>query len=261
MRLQPQPAEVTECRRLTPDCYSVWLRAPAIARQTGAGQFVQIQISDSLIPFLRRPMSIAQCRDAKIRIVFRRVGAGTERLAQSQRGEYWNLLGPLGRPVSLPEKRVLVLVGGGIGCAPLLLLAEQFIARKKTNRQRLKCLLGARTSRDLLLKKEFRQLGCDLRWATDDGSYRSGIKGPVTELLKKVLAEEPAVTVIACGPRPMLKAVQQICGEVEAYALWEERLGCGTGICYCCAVERADGRGYFRFCQEGPMLNLKAVRL
>jgi dihydroorotate dehydrogenase electron transfer subunit len=279
-------AHVVRREQLAPDVFSYWLDTPVIARRIRPGQFVQAlrgsansevrsanvrrssfvvrrssePLAVSRWPLLRRPLSIAEQKQGQIRLVFRVVGAGTRLLAETHEGDEWDLLGPLGKPAPVFRKRPLVLVGGGIGIAPLLFLAERTAPENP-----LTILLGARTRAELILQAEFRRLPhAELQWATDDGSL--GHKGTVTDLLGEefvhrssfiVLRSSPVV--VACGPRAMLRRVKEMTGSVEAYAFWEERMGCGTGICYGCAVKSSSSDSYIRFCQEGPVLNLKDV--
>jgi len=274
--MKPFCAPIVERQRLAPDIYSVWLRAPGIARRARPGQFVQVRINDSFEPFLRRPISIAQRRKDCIRLVFRVVGRGTALLAgmgtrcgivSPKKGDAWDIIGPLGRPAPLPRGRSVLLVGGGMGIAPLLFLAEEIAGANE-----LMCLLGAKTKRELILWGDFARVNSALGFATENGSFRMGVKGLVTDLLDRQLSElrnpkskiqnpKSWAIVFACGPRAMLQRVQELCTHVEAYAFWEERMGCGTGICYGCAVRSTTGDKYIRFCQEGPVLNLKEIEL
>jgi dihydroorotate dehydrogenase electron transfer subunit len=257
---KPQVARATVAGRqqLAEGVFSYWLECPGIASSVKPGQFVMVRVNDTFEPFLSRPLSVAQQQAGRIRLVFRVVGRGTAVLAQSKIGDTWNLLGPLGREIPRLQDRDIVLVGGGVGIAPLLFLAE-----KAASRNRTVILLGARDKPDLILRREFRRLPAVLSFATEDGSL--GKKGLVTDLLGVVRTALPSKTlVIACGPRPMLRRVKEIAQSpprIEAYGFWEERMGCGTGICYGCAVRSARGGNYIRFCQEGPALDLSEVEI
>lgn len=269
-------APVLRRQQLADDIFSFWLKAPPIASSIEPGQFVQVRIipgtqslspligdkscvpgiiqpKPAYVPFLSRPFSIAQQRRDLIRIVLRVVGVGTELLAMSQRGDEWNLLGPLGKAVPVMRHRQVIVVGGGMGIAPLLFLAER-TARKN----QLVVLLGAKSKDELILRAEFAKLPVRLELATEDGSL--GFKGMVTERLARVVATAAKDTVIfACGPWTMLKRVKELGRGLQVYGFWEERMGCGTGICYCCAVRSARGGKYIRFCKEGPVLDLATV--
>jgi dihydroorotate dehydrogenase electron transfer subunit len=250
-------ARVVKRKLLAPDVVSVWLRVPEIARVIQPGQFVQVKASSSDEPFLRRPFSVAQQRRDGIRVIFRVVGQGTALLAAARPGDEWNILGPLGRPAPLVRNRNVIIIGGGIGIAPLLFLAERLCRQNRVH-----VLLGAQNRQELILLPEFRRLGVKLSLATDDGSL--GNEGFVTDTLQSVicgLRSAIAPVVFACGPRPMLRKARKLTQGLESYAFWEERMGCGTGICYGCAVKRADGQGYLRFCQEGPVLKMSDIEI
>jgi dihydroorotate dehydrogenase electron transfer subunit len=249
---RPMDATFVASKKLAPDIISVWLEAESIAARIQPGQFVQVRVGPGDEPFLRRPFSVAQQQGNRIRIIFRTIGRGTATLGLARPGDKWSLIGPLGKPAPQFNNRDIVLVGGGIGIAPLLFLAERI---HRNNRVRV--LLGARNRQELILRPEFRKIGAKLSLSTDDGSL--GAKGLVTDALQSVICSlQSAISpvVFACGPRPMLRRVKELTKGLESYAFWEERMGCGTGICYGCAVKRATGEGYFRFCQEGPVLRM-----
>ncbi|MBM3313636.1 dihydroorotate dehydrogenase electron transfer subunit, partial [candidate division WOR-3 bacterium] len=168
--------------------------------------------------------------------------------------------GPLGRPAPHPHGQGVLICGGGVGAAPLLMLARTLAP---TNRLRI--LLGARTKSELLLVKEFRALKAKVAVATDDGS--AGYNGTVTELAAyEVSGRQPTadsrqqLVAFACGPRPMLADLVSRLDPIPVWGFIEERMGCGTGICYCCALPRRDG-GVARFCEDGPVVRLDGVVL
>jgi len=179
-------------------------------------------------------------------------------LARFRNGDVIDLLGPLGRPAPLLANLDILVCGGGVGIAPLL-----FLTRQLKGRNRIVAALGARSRRELILVDEFRKLGVQVSIATDDGSR--GHHGPVTDLVSvspqtpDPSSQSPSV-VYACGPKPMLAALVKKLHPVPVWGFIEERMGCGTGLCYCCALPRKGG-GYVRFCEEGPVVLLNEVRL
>jgi dihydroorotate dehydrogenase electron transfer subunit len=198
--------------------------------------------------------------------VFRVVGRGTSLLAHVRAGDEIDVLGPLGRPAPELHNKDVLLCGGGIGAAPLLFLARRL---ERTNRMRI--LLGARSRAELLLVREFRKLGAQVAIATDDGS--AGFKGMVTELAEaevrgqksgnrksSIVNRQSSSVVFACGPRPMLADLVKRIDPIPVWGFVEERMGCGTGICYCCALPKKGG-GHVRFCDEGPVVRLNEVVL
>ena len=212
---------------------------------------------------LRRPISVADVEAGRVRLVFRVVGRGTALLSHVRPGDELDVLGPLGRPAPEMRGQDVIICGGGIGAAPLL-----FLARRLAKANRLRVFVGVRTKAELLLLKEFRGLGAKVAVATDDGSV--GYKGMVTELVetqcrmqnggqRSAVSGQPSV-VFACGPRPMLADLVKRLDPIPVWGFIEERMGCGTGICYCCALPKKGG-GHVRFCEEGPVVRLNEVVL
>jgi len=244
---------VTDVRRLTADIFSVWLKEPVLARAVQPGQFVNVQIGDGVEFLLRRPISVADVSGDRLRLVFRVVGRGTAGLSQVRPGAQLDLLGPLGRPVRVGTSQDVLVCGGGVGAAPLL-----FLSRRLVRNNRLVVVLGARSKADLILVREFRALGVKGYLATDDGSL--GWQGTAAELAEQVAREMNRPVVYACGPKALLADLIRRLPRHKLWGFVEERLGCGTGICHCCALPKQDG-GYLRLCQEGPVVLLNKVRL
>ena len=240
-------------RQLAPGVFSLVLEAPALARQAQPGQFLNVKVSEGPDPLLRRPISIADVYDDRVRIVFRVVGRGTALLARRCRSDMLDVLGPLGRPAFQPRNRNVVLCGGGVGAAPLL-----FLARQLSWHSRVVACLGARTRAQQMLVEDFRALGVGVSQATDDGS--AGYHGMVTDIATMAVRAVERPLVYACGPKPMLADLVRRVDPVPVWGYVEERMGCGTGICYCCALPKRGG-GYVRFCTEGPVVRLNEVEL
>ncbi|MBM3332646.1 dihydroorotate dehydrogenase electron transfer subunit [candidate division WOR-3 bacterium] len=259
--MKPIRCPVVQARGLCAGVFSLWLEAPEIARRVSPGQFLNVRVSDGVDPLLRRPISVCDVERSRVRLLFRVVGRGTALLGRVRAGDELDVLGPLGRPAPEPHRKEILLCGGGIGTAPLLLLARRL---KRNNR--LRVLLGARAKDELLLAKEFRALGLPVSLATDDGS--AGFHGMVTELAetqckvqsggrRSAASRQPSV-VFACGPRPMLADLVKRLDPIPVWGFVEERMGCGTGICYCCALPKKGG-GHIRFCEQGPVVRLNEV--
>jgi dihydroorotate dehydrogenase electron transfer subunit len=246
-------AEVESHRQLAAGIHSLWARAPRIARSVRPGQFLNVRVADGPDPVLRRPISVCDARDRSVRLVFRVVGRGTQILSGIRVGSGLDLLGPLGKPAPRPPEDEILICGGGVGIAPLL-----YLARGLARQRRVKVFLGARTGSELILQREFRSLGLKPQLATDDGS--AGHKGPVTAPVVEAVASARRPAVFACGPKPMLAELVRRLDPVPVWGFVEERIGCGTGICYCCALPKKSG-GYVRFCEEGPVVRLNEVLL
>ena len=264
----PAPAPVRELcevleRRRAGAYQSLTLVAPRIAGAARPGQFVHVLAGEDRSFPLRRPFSIHRVEGSgTVGIVFDVVGAGTRALARLRPHDVVDVLGPLGRPFTLPEEPVgCVLVGGGYGTAPLFLLAGELRAR----RCRVDFAIGAATAARLLDAMEAKRLGHSLTVTTDDGS--AGRRGLVTAPLPDLLARTGAGRVYACGPMPMLAAVSRVAAAAgtPCQVAVEEQMACGTGICFSCVlpVRPEDSPGattrMARSCLEGPVFDGTAV--
>jgi dihydroorotate dehydrogenase electron transfer subunit len=234
-----------------------------------AGQFYMLATdrwgSNTGRPYLPRAFSVAnaEAADDGVRLDFlvEAVGPGTEALAALAEGDRLVLTGPLGTPFSAadevnPDADGAVLVGGGIGIAPLALLRRQLADAGTPQR----ILLGFRDREHSGGVEEL--FRCEeVRLASEDGHV--GHRGYVTDLLSVLLAGDDAhgAVVYACGPPAMLEAVRELCAtrQVPAELAMEAPMACGFGSCFGCAVPLADG-GYMRLCVDGPVVRADAVQ-
>lgn len=203
-------------------------------------------------PFLPRAFSFARWVDGEAHFLLEDVGPGTRRLSQLEPGQALWSLGPLGSGFRAPEGGArAILVGGGVGIAPLAILQDAL----QGEGVQTAVLLGFRGAPHVpgaaLLAKP-QQLACD------DGSY--GHHGPVTELLEAELDRDTGAVVYACGPPPMLEAVRIMClqREIQAQMALEAGMACGFGACFGCVLARRDG-GYLRVCVDGPVLDAREL--
>jgi len=224
-----------------------------IASQAVPGQFIHLCIPDRNQPFLRRPLSIANAHKAtgKIDIVYRVVGEGTRQISKLKHGDLIDCMGPLGVGFTLRGKKPL-LVGGGMGIAPLVFLSEQMKTLPVT------LLLGARNKDEMFWPDYFCSDNRTLSIATDDGSM--GKKGTVSDLLADALLENTYDAIYTCGPKPMMEAVAR---EAKARKIFcqvslEERMGCGVGACLSCTFEATDGSRR-KVCTDGPVFDALEV--
>ncbi len=218
------------------------------------GQFAMLAAAESWgggeeqRPFLARAFSIARRRDGESHFLLEDVGPGTRRLCELRAGEQIWVLAPLGTGFAGPsEGRRAILLGGGVGIAPLAILQDSLAAPCTV-------LLGFR-DRD---RAAAATLLSDARVATDDGSV--GHNGLVTELLAEELERDAHAVVYACGPSGMLEAVRALCErlEVPAQLALEAGMACGFGACYGCVVPRRGG-GYLRVCLDGPVIDAAEI--
>jgi dihydroorotate dehydrogenase electron transfer subunit len=195
-------------------------------------------------PYLPRAFSIARSRDGESHFLLEDVGPGSRHLCELRAGEGIWVLGPLGRGFNGPPPgRRALLVGGGAGIAPLVILQDAL-------EEEATVLLGFRDG----ARAEGAALFDGARVATEDGS--SGHRGLITELLGCELDSDAAAHVFACGPAAMLEAVRAMCAErrVPAQLALEAPMACGFGACFGCAVARRGG-GYLRVCVDGPVID------
>lgn len=202
------------------------------------GQFVNIKLDGM---FLRRPISVCDCADGVLTLIYKIVGKGTEKMAQMQPGESLDILTGLGNgyDTSLAGDAPLLL-GGGVGVPPLYMLAKELISEGK----KVSVVLGFNTADEVFYEDEFKALGADVTVATADGSR--GVRGFVTDAMP-----ENYTYTFCCGPEPMLKAVYNKSVTSGQYS-FEERMGCGFGVCMGCSCKTLYKNK--RICIDGPVL-------
>ncbi|MBR2340000.1 MAG: dihydroorotate dehydrogenase electron transfer subunit [Clostridia bacterium] len=209
---------------------------------TAPGQFVNIKL-DGL--YLRRPISVCDCEDGVLTIIYKVVGKGTEQMSKMREGAL-DVLSGLGNgyDTSLSGDKVL-LIGGGVGVPPLYMLAKRLIGEGKS----VSVILGFNTKSEVFLEKEFAELGADVTVTTVDGSY--GVKGFVTNAM-----DVDYSYFYTCGPEPMLRAVYNT-SKTSGQFSFEERMGCGFGACMGCSCKTVTG--YKRICKDGPVLQKEEI--
>ena len=278
--------------------YELECFAPQVAGSGRPGQFVHVEVkpcsSKSVSPLLRRPFSLygVDAERGTISILYRIRGSGTSILAQTRPEECLSVLGPLGNGFSLPDKESsTLLVGGGMGIAPLVYLADRLAS--------LGCdvnvLYGAETASELVALERLVRTGANCHVATMDGSR--GHKGLVTDLLIGTSAGESARIsmdefdqtstggfastarslfpntgatglgrkhdmIYSCGPREMMAVVAQFAKEqgIPGEVSMEAHMACGVGVCLGCACKlKSDDTGYAKVCSDGPVFPLNQV--
>ena len=221
------------------------------------GQFLEIRVANEIEPLLRRPISIYNIQGEIVEFVFQVKGKGTKILSDKKIGEEIDLLGPLGQGTfNFKDKKNIAIIGGGIGIFPLYELAKE---AKKT--AKINMYLGFRNKDFVVLEKEYKDVSDKFTLTTDDGSY--GEKGFAINFLEKDLKNEKIDGIYACGPLPMLKAVQKLAKEtnIPCQISLEERMGCGIGVCLGCAVKVNAGEEtvYTHVCKAGPVFDSNVV--
>ncbi len=250
-----------------PNLYLMELAAPRIAASIEPGQFVHMKVPNMEAHILRRPFSV-YARDAAagtLEILYQAVGFGTDHMTriEPERAEHLSgaeLIGPVGRAWQQPAgARRALLVGGGVGAAPLFMLCEQLVGAGV----RTDVVLGAQTEAALACRARYEALlDAPPRCATDDGSF--GREGFCTSLVEEALVEaaaagEPYGYLAVCGPEPLMKIVAGMAAEagVPCEASMEKRMACGVGACLSCVVDTVDGKK--RACVDGPVFDARKV--
>ena len=236
-------------REIAKDIYEMILEGKITSFINGSGQFLHLKMpSEHLL--LRRPISIAAYNDTQSTLLYRVVGQGTLEMSQLKEGETINALGPLGQGFKinqLSEQTEVLLVGGGIGVAPLYQLALDLheAGHKVTS------VLGFADKDDIYYAGEFAKVG-KVIITTDDGSH--GIKGHVGMGTDGINPQ----AVYACGPTPLLKFVQNEYADLDhVYISMEERMACGVGACHACDTKKKNKR----ICKDGPVFHRDEVEL
>jgi dihydroorotate dehydrogenase electron transfer subunit len=220
------------------------------------GQFVEVRVDGSPTTFLRRPISInfVDYQQNELWLMVAMVGDGTKALGKLQKGDKLNCVLPLGNGFSFQSDGIAshkaLLVGGGVGVAPLLYLGAQI----KEQGVEPTFLLGARTASDLLMLDEFKKYG-RVCVTTEDGS--EGEKGFVTN--HSLLQQEHFDMIYTCGPTPMMKAVARYAKEkgIACEASLENLMACGLGACLCCVEKTTEGN--LCVCKDGPVFNINRL--
>ena len=219
------------------------------------GQFVQVRVEGSPSTFLRRPLSVNYVDKAanEMWLLVQVVGEGTKRMAAYQPGDYVNMLLPLGNGFSMPQLPVdakILLIGGGVGTAPLLFLGDTL----KSIGYRPEFLIGARTKDDLVMLSAFEKKG-QTYLTTEDGSV--GEKGFVTH--HSILSRQAFDQIYTCGPQQMMVAVVRYAkaSDIPCEVSLENMMACGFGTCLCCIEKTVHGN--VCVCTEGPVFNMNQL--
>lgn len=241
--------------------FELELEGKMASRVREPGQFVHIlprggQKGETAL--LRRPISICNTDPDhhRMTLIYRKGGKGTERFSRAESGMALDVLGPLGHgfPYDAAKKgSSAVIIGGGVGVPPLYGLSEALCARNVS----VTHLLGFRAAKDVFYEEAFSKLGTTYI-VTEDGSR--GRQGIVTDFLQDISFD----TAFACGPLPMLRAVQNLISAQPLFLSLEQRMGCGIGACMACVMHTTnpeDEKGYRRVCCDGPVFQAGEVEL
>lgn len=215
------------------------------------GQFVNIKAAEGTDPLLRRPFSIFDADGDIIKIVIRVIGKGTALICDMMPGEI-NVIGPSGNGFTLGKHKNVLLIGGGVGNAPLYYLMKEL----KNNGCRSTYIYCAR-SRDFIFEKnKYSSLADEFVITTDDGS--EGIKGFATDVMSEKISMKDYDRIYCCGPDLMMEKVVKLAfSEIPVEISVENYFGCGVGLCVGCTVDTSDG--YKRACVDGPVFDGRTI--
>lgn len=234
--------KISKNEKLTDNIYKMVLEGDT-SDITACGQFINIKLDGF---YLRRPISVCDCDENSVTVIYKVVGNGTELMSNLSARDKLDVLTGLGNgyDLSLSGDEPLLL-GGGVGVPPLYMLAKKLIKQCKT----VSVVLGFNTKSEVFYENEFKALGCKVSVTTVDGSY--GIKGFVTDAYP-----ENYSYFYTCGPEPMLKAIYKT-SVTSGQMSFEERMGCGFGACMGCSCKTITG--YKRICKDGPVMKKEEI--
>lgn len=249
-----EKARVDSIQTLVPNTFLLEVFSPSIASKIKPGQFCNIKVSETDYPLLRRPFSICRVDGDNLHFMFDVHGEGTKLLSSKIIGDEIDILGPLGKGFNYNgDYKIAIIIAGGMGAAPFPYLIESLPKDKEVY-----CFIGGR-SRDNIIEYGMKNISV----STDDGSL--GVKGTIVDLFKKEFGkfQKDSARIFACGPNPMLKALQQftIAQNLDCQISTECAMACGFGICQGCPIDNADGDGYYLVCKDGPVFDARMVKL
>ena len=256
--IRQEKMKVVAQKLIAKNIFELTLQGQLVQEMT-PGQFVHVKVSDSMEPLLRRPISIANVDKGKseFTMIYRAEGRGTQILATNREGQLVDVLGPVGNgfPVEAAQPgQTALLVGGGIGVPPLHELSKQLNARGVKTIH----VLGFQSEDVCFYEEQFSVLG-ETYYATVDGT--KGTKGFVTTVFDEV---KPQFDLFyACGPLPMLRALENYYTDKPGYMSFEERMACGIGACFACVCDTTENqpKDYVKVCSDGPVFPKGVVAL
>lgn len=250
---------VVSHKQMNRDMYQLEFVSPEIAALSQPGQFIHVRVDHQHDPLLRRPLSIYDVDKGAgvVTLLYKVVGQGTQLLTRIRPEEHLDVMGPLGQGFNIePPGRHMVLIGGGVGIAPLVYLARVL----KAGGYQVTVLNGSDQAVNLVAAGKLNEIGVEYYPATDDGS--AGFHGVVTDLLKENIKPETIDYIYACGPDAMMAvtaeyaAAHKIPGQVSL----EEHMACGVGACLGCArrLQNSDDK-YVKICKDGPVFDIEPI--
>ncbi|MFC1550169.1 dihydroorotate dehydrogenase electron transfer subunit [Candidatus Neomarinimicrobiota bacterium] len=255
--------EIVENKKIAHNIWKMTMESDNIcANYKGPGQFVSIQVKNQWDVVLRKPMSIAAANESRFTIIYKVYGKGTIELSRKSNGEILNVLGPIGNVFTKWENSVTpVLVGGGIGLAPIINIHSKCLKYNIDSA----LILGARAANEHFYKHAPK---ANIYLTTENGSI--GIAGTVMSALDQILSNISNPFIYSCGPEPMLRAIQVLCKErnIPGQVSVESYMACSTGLCQGCVIRRnidssentnSYNKDYSLVCIDGPVYDVNEV--
>jgi len=255
-----EKCRILDHQKVGPKHFKLTITSKYISTHAQPGQFVNVRCSQNYDPLLRCPLSIHRIakEHGRFELLYEIIGRGTKLLSEFSVGEELDVVGPLGKGFNFDRnKEISILVGGGMGIAPLLSLAENL--KTKANY----IFIGAKTRDAVFGENDFRQVTDQILFSTDDGSY--GKKGLVSDVLLDFIENElkttnfGQATIYTCGPKVMLKAIADIAfqKQISCQVSMEQLMACGIGSCLGCVINTSSG--YKKVCDEGPVFDAREI--
>ena len=245
--------KVKKLNKIKADIFLLSFESAYISKNSYPGQFLHIKIIKTI---LRRPFSIHCVKGKTVFILFRIRGRGTKILSGYKPGDKLSIIGPLGKGFCLNSKSGKnILLAGGLGVAPLVFLADKLRKSKPI------VILGAKDKNDIIGVDEFKEKGCKVYVATEDGSR--GKKGTAVDILKslsKKFNKSDKINIYTCGPEAMFEGIKKVIGNnknINCQVSFEQFMGCGLGVCCGCTIETKNG--YRKVCKDGPVFDIKDI--
>ncbi|NIA23661.1 MAG: hypothetical protein GWP03_05850 [Proteobacteria bacterium] len=229
---------------LSPDLFLLTFTSSGVENEVLPGNFINIEVTKSLDPFLRRPFSIFDVSEGTISVLYRVIGRGTEIMKELKPDKQIDFIGPLGNSYPISESDNFTFVAGGTGIASIHYLLKTVESSYPNSTKTL--YWGAKNRYDFVLRNEIEDLCTDVLYTTEKGDL--GNKGFVTDFIDI----KNKTTIYACGPTPMLKSLHDKTEGILSYYSFEERMACGVGVCLGCAIMTKSGK-YKYVCKDGPV--------
>lgn len=258
--------EIIANDKIGEDIYKMTVFSPYMAKQCIPGQFINIKCSESGVfdPLLRRPFSVYDIEeDFKVfSIIYMLKGKGTKYLKSLEPGDVIDFIGPLGNGIRIDNESggKYLLIGGGIGIAPLYFLAKHLNFKKNS----VFLAAGFRDNRFLFFEKAIQILKINYQICSEDGTH--GRRGLISDFINESIDEFRDYNIYCCGPSAMFKTLKEIFTvnnmDSKAYALFEEIMACGIGVCKGCVIKTIDKNNNYTYktvCKDGPLFKLKEV--